>query len=106
MSSQSVQHNLFRHTDIIVALGIISIVVMMIIPLPPTLLDILIVFNITCSLVVLLVAMYNNEPLDFSIFPSLLLVLTLSVGVKHLLYAVNSFTCMPVKSSINLVILS
>ncbi|MGI6144223.1 MAG: flagellar biosynthesis protein FlhA [Clostridia bacterium] len=77
MSSQSVQHNLFRHTDIIVALGIISIVVMMIIPLPPTLLDILIVFNITCSLVVLLVAMYNNEPLDFSIFPSLLLVLTL-----------------------------
>ena len=44
-----------RHTDIIVALGIISIVIMMIIPLPTALLDVLIVFNITCSLTILLV---------------------------------------------------
>ena len=77
MSSPSIQHNLLRHSDIIVALGLISIVVMMIIPLPPTLLDILIVFNITISLMVLLIAMYNKEPLEFSVFPSLLLVLTL-----------------------------
>ncbi|MGI6533255.1 MAG: flagellar biosynthesis protein FlhA [Peptococcia bacterium] len=66
-----------RHTDIIVALGIISIVIMMIIPLPTALLDVLIVFNITCSLTILLVSMYNKEPLDLSVFPSLLLVMTL-----------------------------
>ncbi|HHY05619.1 MAG TPA: flagellar biosynthesis protein FlhA [Clostridia bacterium] len=66
-----------RHTDIIVALGIVGIVVMMIVPLHPSLLDILLVFNITCSLIILLVTMYNKEPLDFSVFPSLLLVMTL-----------------------------
>ena len=66
-----------RHSDIIVALGIISIVIMMIIPLPTALLDVLIVFNITCSLTILLVSMYNKEPLDLSVFPSLLLVMTL-----------------------------
>jgi flagellar biosynthesis protein FlhA len=49
----------------------------MIIPLHPTLLDVLIVFNITCAVVILLVSMYNKEALDFSIFPSLLLVMTL-----------------------------
>jgi flagellar biosynthesis protein FlhA len=72
-------HNNFisRHTDIIVALGVISIVIMMIIPLPTSLLDVLIVFNITCSLTILLVSMYNKEPLDFSVFPSILLIMTL-----------------------------
>ena len=50
---------------------------MMIVPLHPSLLDVLFVFNITCSLIILLVTMYNQEPLDFSVFPSLLLVMTL-----------------------------
>lgn len=77
MAIPTIKNNILRYTDIIVALGIISIVVMMIIPLSPILLDILIVFNISCSLIVLLVSLYNNEPLDFSIFPSMLLILTL-----------------------------
>lgn len=77
MSSSTFSRNLIRHTDIIVALGVIGIVIMMIIPLHTALLDVLIVFNITCSLIILLVAMYNKEPLDFSVFPSLLLVMTL-----------------------------
>lgn len=77
MSPQSLVHKVFKHIDVLIALGIISIVLLMIIPLHPTLLDILIIFNITCSLVILLVAMYNKEPLDFSVFPSLLLVMTL-----------------------------
>lgn len=75
--STPIMRKLLQYTDIIVAVGIISIVVMMIIPIPPTVLDILIVFNITCTLVILLVSMYNKEPLDFSVFPSLLLVMTL-----------------------------
>jgi flagellar biosynthesis protein FlhA len=77
MSEQLIKRNIVRHTDVIVALGVISIVIMMIIPLPTALLDVLIVFNITCSLTVLLVSMYNKEPLDFSVFPSLLLIMTL-----------------------------
>ena len=77
MATQSLVRKVFNHIDVIIALGIISIVLLMIIPLHPTLLDVLIVFNITCALVILLVAMYNKEPLDFSVFPSLLLVMTL-----------------------------
>lgn len=66
-----------RFGDVIVALAIISMVIMIIIPLPSQLLDVLLTFNITLSLIVLLVSMYVNEPLQFSIFPSLLLLTTL-----------------------------
>ena len=50
---------------------------MMIIPIPDWLLSLLIVLNITLSLTILLVTMYNLEPLDFSVFPTLLLIMTL-----------------------------
>lgn len=63
--------------DVIVALIVISIVIMIIIPLPTGLLDFLLTFNITLSLLILLIAMYMTEPLQFSIFPSLLLLTTL-----------------------------
>lgn len=53
------------------------IVVMMVIPLPPLLLDILIMINISLSLTIILVAMNTKEALQFSIFPSLLLLTTL-----------------------------
>ncbi|WP_420912385.1 flagellar biosynthesis protein FlhA [Mesobacillus campisalis] len=53
------------------------IVVMMVIPLPPLLLDILILINISLSLTIILVAMNTKEALQFSIFPSLLLLTTL-----------------------------
>lgn len=53
------------------------IVVMMVIPLPPLLLDVLIMINISLALTILLVAMNTKEPLQFSIFPTLLLLTTL-----------------------------
>lgn len=53
------------------------IVIMMIIPLPTALLDLLICLNITIALVVIMSAIYNEEALDLSVFPSLLLVTTL-----------------------------
>jgi flagellar biosynthesis protein FlhA len=68
---------LSNHTDIMVAAGIIGILLVMILPLPPVLLDLLLAFNITLALVTLLVSVYTMYPLEFSIFPSLLLVLTL-----------------------------
>ncbi len=50
---------------------------MLIIPLPPFLLDVLIIFNISLSLLILLVAISNKDALEFSIFPTLLLLITL-----------------------------
>ena len=56
---------------------IIFILAMMVLPLPPFLLDVFFTFNIAISVMVLLVAMYTMKPLDFSIFPTVLLVTTL-----------------------------
>ena len=73
----AVLSKLAKYSDIVVALGIITIIIMMIIPLPPFLLDLLLSLNITFALVIIMVAVYNIEPLDFSVFPSLLLITTL-----------------------------
>jgi flagellar biosynthesis protein FlhA len=56
---------------------IILILSMMVLPLPPFVLDVFFTFNIAISVMVLLVAMYTMKPLDFSIFPTVLLVTTL-----------------------------
>ncbi|MBN1828901.1 MAG: flagellar biosynthesis protein FlhA [Deltaproteobacteria bacterium] len=61
----------------LMALGIIGVLLVMMIPLPPFILDVLLSFNITFSIVILLVAVYVLKPLDFSVFPSVLLVSTL-----------------------------
>ena len=58
-------------------IGVVTILVVMIIPLPPMLLDFLLALNITIAITILLIAMYTVKSLDFSIFPSLLLVTTL-----------------------------
>jgi flagellar biosynthesis protein FlhA len=63
--------------DLIVAFGIVLVVVMMVIPIPPRLLDILLSANISFSLIVLLVTTYIGKALDFSVFPSVLLIATL-----------------------------
>ncbi|WNS77191.1 flagellar biosynthesis protein FlhA [Bacillus sp. DTU_2020_1000418_1_SI_GHA_SEK_038] len=63
--------------DLSVLVAVILIVAMLIIPFPSWLLSILILINITLALIVLLTTMNMSEPLQFSIFPSLLLLLTL-----------------------------
>ncbi len=64
-------------TDILLAVGLIVIVGMMIVPLPTGLLDLLITLNIAGAVTILLVAIYTENPMSFSVFPSLLLVTTL-----------------------------
>lgn len=56
---------------------IIVVLAMMILPLPPFLLDILFTFNIALAMIVLLIGLYTLRPLDFSVFPTVLLVTTL-----------------------------
>ena len=60
-----------------VPIGIVGIVLLLIVPVPAPLLDVLIVCNILLALLVLLTSMFVKKPLDFSVFPSLLLVATL-----------------------------
>ncbi len=69
--------NNLKIRDYAVLVSILMIVVMMVIPLPPLLLDILILINISLAMTILLVAMNTKEALQFSIFPTLLLLTTL-----------------------------
>nr|WP_281372060.1 flagellar biosynthesis protein FlhA [Modestobacter versicolor] len=64
-------------TKAAVPIGVVSIVLMLVVPLPATVLDLLIAVNIVGSLLILLVSMQIKRPLDFAIFPSLVLIATL-----------------------------
>ena len=63
--------------DVIVAFGVIGIVLMIIIPLPKLLLDLLLALNITISVVIIMITMFTTNVLQLSVFPTLLLVTTL-----------------------------
>lgn len=62
---------------ITVPMGVVGIILLLVVPVPPMLLDTLIILNIMFALVILLTTMFIKKPLDFSVFPSLLLVATL-----------------------------
>jgi flagellar biosynthesis protein FlhA len=69
--------NLSKYGDVLVAMVIIMVVAMLVIPVPPGVLDVLLALNLTISVGVVLVTIYNSEPLQFSVFPTLLLITTL-----------------------------
>lgn len=66
-----------KNSDIIIAFGVIGIVLMIIIPLPPIILDVLLAVNISISVIVMLITMFTTSILQLSVFPTLLLVTTL-----------------------------
>jgi flagellar biosynthesis protein FlhA len=68
---------LMRNADILMAVAVVAILMIMIVPMPTIMLDLLLSFNITFSLIILLVGMYIQKPLELSSFPSILLVTTL-----------------------------
>ena len=72
-----IQEHLARHSDLLVSGGAVLIVGMLVIPLPHWMLDVLLVINIGLALTVLLMTAYTTHPLQFSVFPSLLLIVTL-----------------------------
>ncbi len=75
--SGSVLSRIERYSDVFIAGSVAAIVGMMIVPLPEWLLDLLIIVNLSLGLIMLLAAIYVREALQFSIFPSLLLITTL-----------------------------
>ncbi len=68
-------HNVL--SDIVMAVGVLLVLVIVLIPLPTFILDVLLTFSITLGIIILMVSMYTTNPLNFSVFPSLLLVVTL-----------------------------
>ncbi len=68
---------LLKNNDIVLAVGLVTIILMMIIPIPAVFLDLLLTINISLSILILLVCLYTKEPLDYSSFPTILLIATL-----------------------------
>ncbi len=68
---------LLSNSNIMSAVAVLAVVALMVMPVAPAALDLLITFNIAFAVVILLVALYLKEPLQFSSFPSLLLMVTL-----------------------------
>lgn len=76
-SGRKLKLNAKNYLDMAVAFGVMGIVMMIIIPMPTTLLDVFIAFNITIATITLLLTMFTTEVLQFSVFPTLLLITTL-----------------------------
>ncbi len=68
---------ILKRADLLITIAIIAVVLMIIVPLPVIFLDLFLAANITISIVIILISMYIKNSLEFSIFPSLLLITTL-----------------------------
>jgi flagellar biosynthesis protein FlhA len=69
--------NWLKRGDLLLALGVIGILVVLVFPLPPLILDLLLAVSIILSVLVLMTALFIEEPLEFSAFPTLLLIATM-----------------------------
>ncbi|MCZ6580683.1 MAG: FHIPEP family type III secretion protein, partial [Nitrospirae bacterium] len=63
--------------EILIPVGVIGLLMLMLLPLPPLVLDLCLSFSLTISILILLVTMHARRPVDFSVFPAVLLLLTL-----------------------------
>ncbi len=73
----NLKENLNKQTDIVLAFGLVMMLALMLIPLPTYFLDFFLSLNITLAVLVLVISLSIKTPLDLSVFPSLLLILTL-----------------------------
>ena len=68
---------LLKNNDIVLAIGLVTVIAMMVLPVPPNMLDFLLTINISLAVIILLACLYTKEPLDYSTFPTILLLSTL-----------------------------
>ncbi|KTE91979.1 flagellar biosynthesis protein FlhA [Desulfitobacterium hafniense] len=73
----NVNRRWYSNIDVLAAIFIVSIVVMMVVPIPPLMLDILLTISISTAVLTLMISVFTKDPLDFSVLPSLILILTL-----------------------------
>ena len=88
-------HLIARHRHLIVPLSFLGLIGVLVVPLPPAILDVLICFNIALGAIVLMTTIYMRKPLDFSVFPALLLGTTLlrlvlNVATTRLILSIDS----------------
>ncbi|MYL84238.1 flagellar biosynthesis protein FlhA [Desulfovibrio aerotolerans] len=79
-ANETIQFNYERFTrqgDLMLAAGVVVILFVMLVPVPPLFIDLMLTFSISISLVILVTSMFMGSPLEFSIYPTLLLVTTL-----------------------------
>jgi flagellar biosynthesis protein FlhA len=69
--------NALGRYHLVIPIGVMGILVVMVLPMPTIIMDLLISLNVTLSIVILMVSMYILQPVNFSVFPSLLLIITL-----------------------------
>lgn len=77
MSPSTAAARTARNTEVWTALGVLFVLALLIVPLPGILVDLFLAFSLGASIIVLLVALQSTKPLDFSSFPTVLLLLTL-----------------------------
>ena len=77
IKNENVFNRVVGNMDVVAAFGILGIIAMIVIPISTGLLDILLTFNITFSIIILLLTLFTTDVLQFSVFPTLLLVTTL-----------------------------
>lgn len=75
-TSMSAVQRLSQRSDIYIGIAVIAIITMIVIPVPPVMLNLLLTLSFTASLVILLITLYAREPLSFSAFPSLIIITT------------------------------
>ncbi|MFZ9915427.1 MAG: FHIPEP family type III secretion protein [Phycisphaerales bacterium] len=88
-------HAVARHRHLIVPISFLALVGVLVVPLPPAVLDVLICFNVAIAAIVLMTTIYMRKPLDFSVFPALLLGTTLlrlvlNVATTRLILSIES----------------
>ncbi len=70
-------NKLARSSEVGIAIVVVGIVLMLVVPMPPDLLDVFLAFNLACAIITLIISIYIEEPLQFAVFPTALLVATL-----------------------------
>jgi flagellar biosynthesis protein FlhA len=90
-------YKLRDYRGLFVPVGFVSLLIVLLVPLPPFLMDVLICANISLSVIILLTTIYMDQPLDFSVFPSLLLGTTLlrlvlNIASTRLILSANGAT--------------
>ena len=72
-----------------IPLGLVGILIVLILPIPTGLLDVLIALNVTVALVIMFVSLYMDKPLEFSSFPTVLLIATMPL---HQVFKFTTYT--------------
>src|SRR4029077_20937234 len=77
VASNPIFAKLHANRGLVFPMAVISLLMVILVPLPPAVLDFLLIMNITLSIIVMVTTIYVQSPLEFSVFPSLLLATTM-----------------------------